>query len=45
LDVNTIYSNDINVMLNCYGVEAANRTIVKVLIFKNKFKELKKMVH
>uniref|UniRef100_A0A914NPG3 DNA-directed RNA polymerase n=1 Tax=Meloidogyne incognita TaxID=6306 RepID=A0A914NPG3_MELIC len=29
LDVNTIYSNDINVMLNCYGVEAANRTIVK----------------
>ena len=27
-------------MLNCYGVEAANRTIVKVLILKNKF-ELK----
>lgn len=29
LDVDTIYSNDINLMLHRYGVEAAMRTIVK----------------
>lgn len=29
LDVNHIYTNNIQVMLNCYGVEAARRTIIK----------------
>ena len=30
LDVNSIYSNDLNLMLDKYGVEACNRSIVKV---------------
>jgi len=29
LDVNSIYSNDLNLMLDKYGVEACNRSIVK----------------
>lgn len=29
LDVNHIYSNNIHLMLTCYGVEVARRTIIK----------------
>uniref|UniRef100_A0A914YE60 DNA-directed RNA polymerase n=1 Tax=Panagrolaimus superbus TaxID=310955 RepID=A0A914YE60_9BILA len=29
LDINTIYSNDITLMLSTYGVEACHRSIVK----------------
>lgn len=30
LDVNTLYSNDVNMMLRYYGIEACARVIVKV---------------
>lgn len=32
LDVNTIYSNDINWIWENYGIEATTRTIVKVVV-------------
>lgn len=36
LDLNLLYCNDIQMMLNTYGVEAANRVIIKEI--KNVFK-------
>lgn len=36
LDLNSLYCNDIQMMLNTYGIEAANRVIVKEV--KNVFK-------
>ena len=33
LDVNSIYSNDLNLVLNQYGVEACTKAIVKVCSF------------
>lgn len=36
LDLNSLYCNDIQMMLNTYGIEAANRVIIKEV--KNVFK-------
>lgn len=36
LDLNALYCNDIQMMLNTYGIEAANRVIIKEV--KNVFK-------
>lgn len=36
LDLNLLYCNDIQMMLNTYGIEAANRVIIKEI--KNVFK-------
>ena len=33
LDVNTLYTNDLNLILNTYGVEACSRAIVNVSSF------------
>ena len=33
LDVNSVYSNDLNLVLNQYGIEACNRAIVSASQF------------